>query len=262
VPDREILQHLLEPPRPHRASMSLPLVTFLMPTFGRAARQPHLLSEAVYWVTRQAYPNWELLIVNDAPGQTLVTDTPGVRILNWPRKLKSLGEKMNLGVNLAAGSIILPCEDDDVSLPWRAKQAVEALNEYDYWQPGLWWYEEAAACRAVADGKGVGHNCSAYRRSSFMGRYQPITKGHDAAARAYAEAYLRCNPNPVAGPAEISYVYRWGVSDFHLSGRPDMEAAYAAADPGPAGTYPVIPAAGKDYVALHADWAGVENVAQ
>lgn len=233
-----------------------PLVTFLCPTFGRAARQPTVLDECVYWFTQQVYPNKTMLILNDAPGQKLFTAVPDVKIVNWPYKIPTLGEKMNLMVMMSAGSICIPYEDDDISLPWRAGMAVAALAEYSYWTPGLWWYAEGDR-DPVPDGKGVGHNCSAYRRSVFLGHYPATSRGHDAAIHSWALQNTSVNPATLVSPEWINYVYRWGVSQMHLSAQPDMEAAYDAADPGPDGTFQVRAVMGRDYAEIHRRLTGM-----
>lgn len=259
MPGKFISELLGEPIYYQAGLMSDPIVTFLCPTFGRAARQPHLINEMLYWYTRQTYKQKQLLIVNDAPGQRLFVSSElkeeyGVHVANLGIKIRSLGEKMNLMVMMAPGSICLVQEDDDISLPWRAEQAVAALHNHDYWTPGLWWYAEEGK-PMVADGKGVGHNCAAYRRAAMYNRYPTVTQGHDMIADAWAKSSLRVNRRKLRNPeevAEISYVYRWGVSDYHLSGiSRDMEASYRDADPGPAGTYELCPVMGRDYLALH-----------
>jgi hypothetical protein len=235
-----------------------PLVSFLMPTYGRAARQPAVLNEAVYWFTRQDYSHCELIILNHAAGHTLECSVPGVRVVNHWSRISSLGEKMNMLVRLARGEICLPYEDDDISLPWRASQAVGALGGlYDYFAPGLWWYAQEGQ-DPVADGKGVGHNCSAFRRTPFLDKYPKLTKGHDAHIHNWALANVRVAPK-VASPAYVSYFYRWGVSDLHLSGQADMEGAYARQDPGPPGVYRVAPVMGRDYQEIHERLTGTRR---
>jgi hypothetical protein len=203
-----------------------PLVSFLTPTFGRAARQPHIINECVYWFTRQRYPNKEMVILNDAPGQRLFTSVPGVKIINMHHRFDSLGEKMSYLVHMANGFICMPYEDDDISLPWRADQAVVNLwnTGYEYFRPRKWWYYQKVRDSLTLDGNGVGHNCSAYLRKSFITGYPDCTKrggsGHDGLANAYAMNNLNVSPHHLDYDRrrnEVSYIYRWGVSDLHLS---------------------------------------------
>ncbi len=221
----------------------------IMPTFGRAFRQPELLNEALYWCVHQDYPNIEVLVLNDAPGQELVCSYPLVRCINWPERLPNLGEKMNLGVTLAAGSICMPAEDDDISLPHRVSQAVQMLTEnpgYDYWSPKRWWYAPTGV-PMKADSNGYAHNCSAFRRHAFLGRYNSVMLGHDRDAAIWAESHLSCSKRTITDD-QISYVYRWGVSVLHLSGSSDPQRSWDSFQPGPDGQYRLHPVRRKDWV--------------
>lgn len=225
-----------------------PLVSFLMPTYGKACLQPDLIAEAVYWFLEQDYPLVELVVLNDAPGQTLVCDAPGVRVANFARRFPTLGDKMNALVELAGGEICCVCEDDDISLPHRASQAVGMLGaDFDYWPPRLWWYSMKGTPLRL-DRNGWGHNCAAYRRSAFLGGYRSVTRGHDADAHNDALKRCRVNADALTDPKDISYVYRWGVSSIHLSGCADMDAGYANAQAGAPGTYRVEPKMFTDWV--------------
>lgn len=221
----------------------LPLVACLTPTFGRAARQPAVLREAVADFLAQDYPADRrlLLILNDAPGHVLTTALPGVLCLNMHARMPSLGAKCNAMLALAKGrgcAVGMMWEDDDRAKPFRVSQAVRVLGDYDYWNPGLVWFHQRESA-PVPDGKGVMHHAAAFKIDKMLGRYQNTSRGHDAAADGWARANLRCCPVKITDPAEAAYVYRWGFSDFHLSGQADMEAAYRAANPGPPGVYEI-----------------------
>src|SRR5687768_12090587 len=97
---------------------SAPLVSCICPTYGRAPHSLKLLEEAVYWFTRQEYDGpKELIILNDCAEQRLVCHAPNVHVCNYPQRIASLGLKYNALIEIARGSIILPWEDDDISLP-------------------------------------------------------------------------------------------------------------------------------------------------
>jgi hypothetical protein len=236
-------------------------LTFLMPSYGRAARQPELINDAVYWFTRQDYPTdrMELLIVSDAAaaGQTVWSMVPGVRVVNVPYRFPSLGQKMNMMVQLALGDVILPCEDDDVSLPGRAAQAASVLaGHWDYWRPGLRFYHQKGR-EPVPDAQGCSHHASAYRKAAVYGPgqkppYPPTSKGHDQAFEALALKSFKVNTSLLSDPRDITYVYRWGWSDLHLSAQPDMDGAYRHADPGPKGLFEIQAVKGDfDYANWH-----------
>lgn len=222
-----------------------PLVSFLIPTCGRASRQPHLLMEAVATCLNQTYPNIEVVVLNDAPDQFLSCSNPKVQIFNGGTRYPDLGTKMNRMVEYAQGEICLVNEDDDVSCSWRATQAVNRLgsgaDSYDWWSPLLWCYAEVGK-HAQIDGNGTGYTSSAWRRTAMMGNHPAQIVAHDRAAVDWARANLRCNPKSILKePHKVSYVYRWGVSDFHFSAYGNAEQLWHSYNPGPPGTYVIEP---------------------
>ena len=51
----------------------VPLVSCICPTYNRPPRHQHLLEEAIASFLRQDYPNKELIVLNDCPGQELIS---------------------------------------------------------------------------------------------------------------------------------------------------------------------------------------------
>lgn len=238
--------------RPVAPIAGQPLVSFLCMTYGRAAKQPDVLNECVFWIVNQDYPNVECVIVNDAPGQTLVCDHPRVKCINLPERVPDLGTKMDLACLFASGSICLVNDDDDISLPGRALQAVEKLSDdggYDYWAPRLWVYAHRGAPPMI-DGNGYSYNACAFRRESMLGNHPKAIKGHDMEAAGWAEKHLPCNPYRLTNPTQVQFVYRWNVSLMHLSGNPDPIAAFYRHDTGRPGLYHVVPKVAEDWVVV------------
>src|SRR5688572_15193909 len=91
-----------------RGAASLPLVSCICPTYGRPPDHQHLVEEAIASFVNQTYPNKELIVLNDCPGQTLVCNAPGVRVVNVPERFPTLGDKRNAGVGLSRGQLIAP----------------------------------------------------------------------------------------------------------------------------------------------------------
>ncbi len=105
--------------------MSLPLVSCIMPTYGR----PDYVAESIAMFLAQDYPRKELLILNDCPGQTLTGNFPGIRIINAPSRWPTLGEKRNAAIELAKGDYIAVWDDDDVYFPWRLSASMQCILE-------------------------------------------------------------------------------------------------------------------------------------
>lgn len=202
-------------------------VSCILPTFNRPPARQWLLEEAVESFLRQDHPDKELILLNDCPLQQLVCDAPGVVVVNVPRRFRSLGEKRNAAVALADGDVLMPWDDDDISLPWRISASTGWLGDADYFCPSQYWVADATglhsdSCRSLA------HASSAFRRTAFdtVGGYPHLSFGEDT---AFDEA-LRAAPDVDVVPAaplptdRWYYIYRWGVSPVHMSSRgPDQD---------------------------------------
>lgn len=238
---------------------ALPGVSCLCPTYGRFPHEAHLLEEAVESFRRQDYAGpLELVILNDCKQQRLGCELPWVRTVNWPSRFHSLGAKYNALVGLARHDVLLPWEDDDISLPWRVSQAVRHLGGGGYWCPGFSWFLDGAGLHQEHQ-QGVNHNASAFTRDAWRsaGCYPELSGRQDAALDA-ALSRLFGRGVPLGHPAAWSYVYRWGVSSCHLSGNPDHDAAwkYFGALGVQGGEFTLAPFWRKDYEALCREASG------
>jgi glycosyltransferase involved in cell wall biosynthesis len=199
--------------------MTMPLVSCICPTYNRPPSHKHLVEEAIESFLRQTYPNKELVVLNDCPGQDLLCDAPGVRVVNVPERFPTLGEKRNAGVALARGDLIAPWDDDDISLPWRLSLSVDRIDGTGYFNPGRSWFWDGAGLHREQV-TNVGHNLSLFARDAFeaAGGYPAISVGEDAEL----ETALRACTDRVREDLtrdEVYYIYRWGVSPVHVSGR-------------------------------------------
>jgi glycosyltransferase involved in cell wall biosynthesis len=202
---------------------SLPLVSCICPTYNRPPRYQHLLEEAIASFLRQDYPNKELIVLNDCPGQELTCDEPGVRVVNVAERYPSIGDKQNAAVGLARGELIAPWDDDDISLPWRLSLSVARLGDGDYFNPRSYWFLDNEGLH-FDHPMGYANNASLFRRAAFegVGGYPSKSFGADAALDA-AFSGLAHAVDPRRGDKELTrgewfYIYRWGVSPAHMSG--------------------------------------------
>ena len=238
-----------------------PLVSCICPTYNRPPSHQLLVEEAIESFLRQDYPNKELIVLNDCPEQELVCDAPGVRIVNHPVRYDTLGEKCNALVDLAAGPLIAMWDDDDISLPWRLSFSVERLGEADYFNPRAYWFLPPAGL--VHDhAVGYAHNASLFRKTAFeaVGGYREISSGYDrdidhallSGSFEVVDPWYR-KSDPVAID-EWFYLYRWGVSQRHVSVSEDADGAdaYAAIGERPieAATYYLNPHWREDYIEM------------
>jgi glycosyltransferase involved in cell wall biosynthesis len=234
---------------------SLPLVSCICPTYNRPPRYQHLLEEAIASFLRQDYPNKELIVLNDCPGQELICDEPGVRVVNVAERYPSIGDKQNAAVGLARGELIAPWDDDDISLPWRLSLSVERLGDGDYFNPRCYWFLDNEGLH-VDHPVGYAHNASLFRRAAFegVGGYPSKSLGADAALDA-AFSGIAQGVDPRRGDKELRrsewfYIYRWGVSPVHMSGS-GVEDFYGEVGKQPVveGRFQLSPHWRRDYVA-------------
>lgn len=208
---------------------NLPLISCICPTFGRPPGRQHLIEEAIQSFLLQDYPNKELIVLNDCPGQELVCNAPGVRVVNVSERFPSLGDKRNAGVALARGDLIATWDDDDISLPWRLSLSYQMLGNADYFNPQSCWFRHSGKMEAQ-HGSIVGANMSLFRRDALraIGGYPSLTLGEDQVFDAAMRATVVTRGGAASGDPELPpedwfYIYRWGESDFHLSGRSDAD---------------------------------------
>lgn len=241
--------------------MTCPKVSCLMPTYNRAWKDPGMIGEAIWWFLQQDYPGpRELVVLVDAPGARLeVQPVPGVgdhliRVLSYTQRFPDLASKFDELVMQAEGDILLPWEDDDVSLPHRITQAVGQLELHgvDYWNPKGAYFQPGNDKLSFCRRDSVHHNASAYTREGWekTGGYR-LGVGMGNKQDAYMDQAMRrfCRVwDGYLPPDDMSYVYRWFHSPQcrHLSSHPNPDVGWALEQP-PTGTATVTPTMLRDY---------------
>ena len=162
--------------------MSLPLVSCVMPTYGR----PDYVAESIAMFLAQDYPAKELIVLNDCPGQVIKCDFPGIRIINADTRWANLGKKRNCAVEMAQGQYIAVWDDDDVYLPWRLSYCVRRMMETEtpfYCPAEFWayWGEEALHDNQAVEGW-ICHPAVMFTKELWLavGGYPQQTMGEDA----------------------------------------------------------------------------------
>lgn len=204
-------------------------VSCICPTYNRPPDSQWLLEEAIESFLRQDYPDKELLVLNDCPGQKLICDAPDVFVINVPRRFHTYGEKLNAVIALAQGSHIALWNDDDIMLPWRLSKSLERLGDAGYYNPQVYWFLDPAGLHHDHR-MGVAHICSLFTRAAFdvVNGYPHLTGLDDQILdhRLKTHPDVKQAPPSVLRVDEWFYIYRWGVSPVHLSGAPSIEEHY------------------------------------
>jgi glycosyltransferase involved in cell wall biosynthesis len=221
------------------------------------------------------------IAVHEGDGSWTYEGVGKVRVYHSPRRIGSLGEKYNFAIQQARGDLVCPWEDDDISLPWRISQGVFFLTigadhpghpvMYDpkngrfllpddcpvkrsYWKPPQVLYSEGNNRPVWKHNVGIRHHASIFTRKAWAaaGGYPACSGAQDAIFDGMlGGSQLPAFPQGIP-PLEWAYLYRWGVSPVHLSGRTPHDAFYEEVGKMPvkAGTFVLKPHWRKDYVQL------------
>ena len=112
-------------PVPIEAGLEIvPLVSCIMPTGNRA----DYVLQAIHYLQRQDYPNWELIVVDDG-NDDLAGRLGGDGRIRYERVRSglSIGAKRNRACELARGDIFAQWDDDDWYGPTRLSAQVEPI---------------------------------------------------------------------------------------------------------------------------------------
>lgn len=108
-----------------------PLVSVIMPTYNSA----EFIGAAIQSVLNQKYSNWELLVIDDASGDSTIAVVeeltcldPRIKLLQNTKNLGA-GASRNKGIKSAKGSFIAFLDADDLWLPQKLEVQVNFMLE-------------------------------------------------------------------------------------------------------------------------------------
>lgn len=209
-------------------------ITCVCPTFNRLGDkdQQALLEEAIESFLRQSYPHKRLLILNDNAQQDAEFQHELVKVVNTGRRFISLGDKHNALFTMADSEYICMWDDDDISLPFRLEFLMDRLGDADYYNPQRQWFMPGGINGALEHNHnhGVCFNSSLVKRSALrlIGMAPPTAASDlemDQALKANPIILKARTPEPLP-PSQWSYIYRWGVSNNHVSGSGQIDVNY------------------------------------
>ena len=194
-----------------------PAVSCICLTYAR----PEVLEEAIHSFLQQDYAGpKELIVLNDYDRQILEFDHPEVLVVNLPKRLRTVGEKMNLAVSLAAHDLLFVWDDDDIYLPHRLTFSVAKMKgPHGFFKADKAWYWSSG----TLDGPGTNlfHSGSCWTRRLFdeVGGYPAAGTGYDW---VFEKRLKRRFPDSITAydirPEDIYYIYRWsGTGSYHMS---------------------------------------------
>lgn len=195
-----------------------PAVSCICLTYGR----PQVLEEAIYSFLLQDYDGCkELIVLNDYAAQTLLFDHPEVQVINCPQRFRTVGEKMNAAVALAAHDLLFVWDDDDIYLPHRLCFSIEHFDaQKGFFKPDKAWLWKRGELSGPLGN--LFHVGSCWLRRLFNGvrGYPAEGTGYDLIFEERLAKHFPGSTKPYAiRPEEIYYIYRWGgTGSYHMSG--------------------------------------------
>lgn len=194
-----------------------PPVSCICPTYARTA----LLEEAIYSFLQQDYPGpKELIVLNDYAEQILSFEHPEVRIINLPRRLRSVGEKYKAAVALCSYDLIFVWHDDDIYLPHRLTFCLQHFDPArGFFKADKSWFWNNGQISGPEQNIFHGGSCWSRERFTALNGYPHLNSGYDIGfERLYAEAQPGATTPYRINPEDIYYIYRWaGTGSYHLS---------------------------------------------
>jgi glycosyltransferase involved in cell wall biosynthesis len=151
--------------------------------------RPELLPRLLRCFFDQDWPDKELLILDDLGQYEPYTSKAGWRVVSFPHRFRTLGEKRNAAMALTSPDVeaFAPWDDDDLFFPWALRACAEALKDAELCQSHevledrdgrLFRYKTFGAARPDR----FAYHCSwAYRRSLMekTGGYPIVNQGED-----------------------------------------------------------------------------------
>lgn len=208
------------------------MIGCILLTYNRfSGDRDFLLSESVESFLRQTYQDAVLLICNDTPGQKLHVAAElqqRVRVFNFDQRFPFLTDKIQAMIDQNSDcDMFCRWDDDDISLPNRLALSYKRLSAENRleWRPTNYVWSTAPGRYQVISHPGNTHVMSLWKRQvleSFPdGKYpQRISGWEDQTFNQYlSKFHVPQSQGEQIAEREITYVYRWGSSDRHLSGR-------------------------------------------
>lgn len=200
-----------------------PAVSCICLTYAR----PELLEEAIHSFLLQDYAGpKELLVLNDYDRQELELDHPEIRVVNLPKRLRTVGEKRNLAVSLAAHDLLFVWDDDDVYLPHRITFSVARFDaRRGFFRPDKAWFWNSGELAGPERNLFHAGTCWTRRLFDAVGGYPADGTGSDLVfERRLAQRFPTAIAEYDVRPEDIYYIYRWGgTGSYHLSAFGDHE---------------------------------------
>lgn len=209
-------------------------------------KRKELLEEAIESFIRQGCSECEMIVINDCEDVEYEFNHPSVRIVNIKDRFPSVMDKLMYGFSIAKHEYMYRLDDDDLLAENALNSSIKAIKE----NPGYEIYRSKHhyffSQNKFVDKSGSVNNGNIYTK-------QYISRIKEWPTSSFGEdnwlTYL--NKASIYQYDEISMIYRWGMSTYHLSafGEVSQKQAYENVDEKTTeeGFHVLTPGFSKDY---------------
>lgn len=163
-----------------------------------------------------------MVVLDDVGQYRDVVPPPGVRIVSFSQRFRTLGEKRNASAALVSPDVQAYCvwDDDDAYLPWHIETCAKALEHGEFCVPGYVLVQKRGGLHQKPTA-GLFHGSWAFTRRAFdqVHGYPFIQSGQDQGLFARFRNAKISRADQTKFDARPSYIYRWFQYPhaFHLS---------------------------------------------
>lgn len=206
--------------------------------------RPHLLARTIACFEAQDYEDRYMVILDDGQ-QYEEQEGDRWRIVSHPERFASLGAKRNHSLSLVPDDTyaVLPCDDDDLFLPWHLSSAAAALRTADWSRPSLVLFHHIAGGQWMFAPTQTGHQLDPKQERLFhpawamrldrvleVGGYPMDESGpEDQGLMRKLEAAGVTQADPIELGYKPSFIYCWerGQSISSFLGKDDKKGEKA-----------------------------------
>lgn len=182
-------------------------------------KRHHILEEAIESFLRQNEKDAEMIIVNDAPEVKYLLDGVDgrVKIINHTERFPSILAKLKFAFSLAKNNYMFRLDDDDLLTEFSLRDAKKVITEnpdFDvYRSEGHYFFSN----NEYQDRGSSINNGNIYTKD-YISRIEWIDQsfGEDNWLTFFHNGKIHEYP-------EMSMIYRWGMSTYHISGMGDVK---------------------------------------
>src|SRR5262249_44804799 len=143
-----------------------------------------------------------------------------VRIVNVPRRFKSVGEKYKAAAALASHDLLFVWHDDDIYLPHRLAFSVAHLDpQKGFFKADKAWFWNDGQLSGPT--QNIFHGGGCWRRELFrtVHGYPHVGNTYDIEFEQLCQGTeARAMQVHTIKPADVYYIYRWsGTQSYHFS---------------------------------------------